>query len=107
VNPEDMRNLMTCFHRHNGCEAQPIWVVEWRKDYYDPYLTGKEGTIAASPSCAKHLDYLIELIKRDFDGHMHLMSTEFYVFARVQKREATSGEGLGAAWRWPRSVTKP
>jgi len=103
-----MRSLLTCWRWHDDCRETPQWVVEWRRDYFDPYLRGvDDGQLVANNACQKHLVDLIAWISRDWDGHMHVMSTEFYLYARIQKRKATSGEGLGAAWRWPRSVTKP
>lgn len=102
MTPDDIKRLMSCFKWRMDCNEQPIWVVEWRKDYFDPYLTGREGTMAANGACDKHLKDLIDWVRRDFDGHLHVMSVEFYAYARVEGREATTGEGLGAAWRWPK-----
>lgn len=97
---EEFRGRLTCVGQWwlpEGCAEKPKWVVEWRPDCYDPFLTGQDG-YRATNACAEHLGDLVALVEQDWDGHVHLMSVDFYLVAWTAKREAMPNERLGMGW---------
>lgn len=99
MSPDELRAKLSCWERWGkGCEAEPQWVVQWRKDFYDPFMRGQDGYMDNN-ACDRHLAGLLEWLSNSWDGHAHVMSVEFYVQLWAQgKQEAFHGQGLGSRY---------